>query len=958
MATIQLEINGRAHTVDVPPDMPLLWVLRDVLNLTGTKYGCGVGVCGSCVVHVNGHKEQSCHFSAERADGTKITTIEGLSPDGTHPLQEAWQALDVPQCGYCQPGQIMQAAALLSRKPSPTDADIDGVMVDNICRCGTYQRIRAAIHHAADAGGHRHGVDVPMALASGALAGAVLTGRTHGDGALADRDAPGGIAPSDNVVVDHSASPCAGDGPCDGTCDGHSNDRPTDMTRRAVIKTGVAFQLAIVMGGLDLRPSFKNVSRRRAASAAALADDTPLPLSAWIQVAPDDHVTITVSRSEMGQGVRTSMAMIVAEELDADWGRVQIAQGQADAAKYGSQLTVGSMSTRTMWDTLRKAGATARAMLVNAAAESWGVTAADCRTEAGAVLHPASGRRMTYGSLAALAAAQPVPPPATVALKDPSQFRIVGTPMLRVDNAAVVDGTAIYGMDVRRPGMLHAVVARPPVFGGTFSAVDDTAARAVPGVKHVVTIPSGVAIVADTTWAALQGRDALKLTLDAGPNAQLDDDGVRTALAAALKPLADLPTDAAQQLEARFDLPYLAHATMEPMNCVAEVAAGRCELWAPTQDPGGLQKAVAEALGQATSTVTVNVTLMGGGFGRRAASDFGIEAALVAKAVGAPVLLTWTRADDMQHDLYRPASMHQLRAAIDDRGEIKAWQHSAVLAINGGGNTSPQQVRPLYTVPTPDIQLAAARLAVPSGFWRAVGRTQLVFSNECFLDEVAFATDQDPVALRRALLDHDRLAGVLERAVAESGWGQPLPAGEGRGIALVDDFGAFAAVVAHVHVTHDGVVSVRRVTAAVDCGRVVNPLSAEAQVQGGVIDGLSTALMATITLSGGQVQQAHYNDYKWMRMPDVPVIDVHMIDSQEAPTGLGEVGVPAAAPAVANAVFAATGRRVRHLPIRAADLAGWTPPATPEPHPTAVPTAAPTIGVDEHRIYLPQLKNR
>ncbi|MCC7019318.1 MAG: molybdopterin-dependent oxidoreductase [Ardenticatenales bacterium] len=950
MATIHLEINGRAHTVDVPPDMPLLWVLRDVLNLTGTKYGCGVGVCGSCVVHVDGHKEQSCHFSAERADGTKITTIEGLSPDGTHPLQEAWQALDVPQCGYCQPGQIMQAAALLSRKPSPTDADIDGVMIDNVCRCGTYQRIRAAIHHAAEAGGHRGGVDRPSALAAAALAGGILADRPNGEGAATERDRPRGVdRPS--AIDDTAASSCAGDG----TCDGRSNElRPRDLTRRAVIKTGVAFQLSVVMGGLDLLPRFVNVSRHKAASTTALADDTPLPLSAWIQVAPDDSVTITVSRSEMGQGVRTSMAMIVAEELDADWGNVRIAQGQADAARYGSQLTVGSMSTRTMWDTLRKAGATARAMLVAAAAESWGVPAADCRTEAGAVVHPATGRRTTYGALAALAAAQPVPPPATVALKDAGQFRIIGTPMLRVDNAAVVNGTAVYGMDVRRPGMLHAVVARPPVFGGSFNAVDDTAARAVPGVRHVVTIPSGVAVVADTTWAALQGRDALRLTLDAGPNAQLDDAGVHSALVAALKPLPDLPTDAVHRLEAQYDLPYLAHATMEPMNCVAEVANGRCELWAPTQDPGGLQKAVAGALGQESTTVTVNVTLMGGGFGRRAASDFGIEAALVAKAVGAPVLLTWTRADDMQHDLYRPASVHTLRAAIDERGEIKAWQHSAVLAINGGGGTSPQQVRPLYAVPTPDIQLAAARLPVPTGFWRSVGLTQLAFSNESFLDEVAAAAGKDPVALRRALLEHDRLVGVLERAVAESGWGRPLPAGEGRGIALVDDFGAFAAVVVHVHVTHDGAVTVRRVTAAVDCGRVVNPLSAEAQVQGGVIDGLSTALMATITLSGGRVQQSHYNDYKWMRMPDVPIVDVHLIDSQESPTGLGEVGVPAAAPAVANAIFAATGRRIRHLPIVAADLAGWTPPATPDPHPTAVPTH----GANDHRIYLPQLKNR
>ncbi|MFN8423782.1 MAG: molybdopterin cofactor-binding domain-containing protein [Anaerolineae bacterium] len=773
MATIQLEINGTPHSVDVPADMPLLWVLRDVLNLTGTKYGCGVGMCGSCVVHVNGRKERSCQYAVERAAGAKVTTIEGLSADGSHPLQTAWEALDVPQCGYCQPGQIMQAAALLARKPTPTDEDIDGVMVDNICRCGTYQRIRAAIHHAAEANGHARAADLPSALAAGAMLGAVLAGGRGGRRRRRARSRPRRAVPPRSgarrglrgrrPVRRHGrrrlrARPRAwrGEGPAAlDAAQRHQGRRRVPAVRH----DGRPGRSAPVRERLqaDGRRRRRR-GGRRPTGAVALDPDRP---------GRERHDHGEPQRD--GPGVRTSMAMIVADELDADWANVRIAQAQADMAKYGSQLTVGSMSTRTMWDTLRKAGATARTMVVNAAAEAWGVPAAECATEAGVVTHAASGRHATYGELAAAAAKQPVPAPSAVALKDPSAYRIIGKPKFRVDNAAVVNGGAVYGMDVRRPGMLHAVIARPPVFGGSWSAVDDAAARAVPGVKHVVTVPSGVAVAADTTWAALQGRDALKLTLDAGTNGQLDDAGVTTALEAALKPLADLPAGAAQTIEARFDLPYLAHATMEPMNCVAEVTATSCTLWAPTQDPGGLKTAVAAALKMDASAVTVNVTLLGGGFGRRAAPDFGIEAALVAKAVGAPVLLTWTRADDMQHDLYRPASVHRLRAAVDGAGAITGWQHSAALAINGGGNTNAQQATPLYAVPKPDIKVAAAALPVPSGYWRSVGLTQIVFSNESFLDEVA--RTRRARTWSRCAAREERSAGVPEWAVAGSGWG-------------------------------------------------------------------------------------------------------------------------------------------------------------------------------------------
>lgn len=973
MPTVQLEVNGQPKSLDVPLDMPLLWVLRDLMGLTGTKYGCGVGVCGACVVHVNGRKEQSCQFAVERADGARVTTIEGLSPDGSHPLQLAWQAEDVPQCGYCQTGQIMQAAALLARKPHPTDADIDAVMVDNICRCGSYQRIRAAIHRAAGSGGGlQSGAGAGESLAAAALlGGVVVAGGSGGSGTCAGLGGDGcaghhagsdgckgevgavGVETASNGHVERGVEPAAAD----------TGRRlvPTALTRRDILKGGVAFQLAIMFGGLDrLLPRVINVSAGDDRVPIDAPDDAgePVAMSAWIKIAPDEAVSITVSRSEMGQGVRTSLAMIVAEELDVDWDRVEILQAPAGQV-YGNQLTVGSTSTRMMWDTLRQAGATARVMLVSAAAETWGVAADTCQTEPGVVIHTASGRRLTYGELAARAARLPVPPANQVTLKPADAYRVIGQATDRVDNGAVVTGQAIYGMDVRLPGMLHAVVARPTVLGGKVTAFDDTAARKVAGVRHVVQIPTGVAVVADNTWAALQGRDALQLTVDPGANVDLDDAKVSAALEAALSPLPELPAGAARSLSGRYDLPYLAHATMEPMNCVADVTDAACVMWAPTQGPGGVQQDVARALGRQATAVTVNVTLMGGGFGRRSQSDFAVEAAQISNAIHVPVQLTWTRADDMQNDFYRPASAHAMRAALDDAGQILAWQHAAALAVNGGGNTNVQQARPPYNLPAPAITVNAARMGVPTGYWRSVGMSQLTFVNESFFDEVAEAAGQDPFELRRAKLTDARLRAVLERAAAEAGWGQPLPAGEGRGIACVSTVGSHCAVVAQVAVAADGTVKVRHVTVAVDCGIVINPRSVEAQIEGAVVDGLATALMAEITVAGGRVQQSHYNDFKWLRMPDMPVVAVHIVASSANPGGIGELGYPAAPPAVANAIFAATGRRIRRLPIRAADLAGWmgVPTATPEPSPTPGPTqpAEPTRVPSGNKVYLPHL---
>lgn len=954
MPTYHLTLNGETRSVEAPAEMPLLWLLRDRLHLTGTKYGCGAGVCGACTVHIDGKAERACIAPMGDLDGAVITTIEGLAEDGNSAVQAAWQAEDVPQCGYCQVGQIMQATKLLEASPRPSDAEIDQAMGHNICRCGSYQRIRAAIHRAAEDAG-RWAAALPegdAGLAGSLLAGAALAGVVAGRA-----QGPGGCGSRDDLPS--AGSRRAGNGQ-DGSAGGPGS---TLLSRRSVLKGAAAFQLALVLRGLDRwAPEIVNAS---AGAPGGVAGDQsgaadPVTLSVWVAIAADERVTLTVHKSEMGQGVRTSLAMIVAEELDADWSQVQIVQAPADRA-FGSQATVGSSSVSGSWNSLRAVGATGRAMLVEAAARRWGVAAASCTTEPGAVLHPASGRRLSYGTLAADAAKLPVPPAQQVPLKDPASFRLIGQATSRVDNADVVTGRAVYGMDVRLPGMLHAVVARCPIFGGRLGSVDDSAARAIPGVRQVVRIPTGVAVVGETTWHALQGRDALRITWDEGPNADLDDAGVQSALAGAIRPFPELPAGAARVAEASYRVPYLAHATMEPMNCVADVGAERCTVWAPTQSPGGVQQSVASMTGLPQSAVRVEVTLMGGGFGRRANTDYASEAAAISRAVGAPVQLTWTREDDMRHDYYRPASRHDLRGALDASGRIVAWQHHAAMA-GGGGN--PNQARPPYSFNTSN-DIGSARLPVPTGAWRSVSHSQIVFANESFVDELAALAGQDPLAYRLANLTNGRLRGVLEAAAERAAWGAALPAGQGRGIACVSAFGSLAAVVAELAVAADGLVRLHRVVAAVDCGTAINPGTVEAQIQGAIVDGLSTALMAEITIEGGRVVQENFFDYRWFRMGDMPRIEVHIMPSRQQPGGIGEVGYPATPPAVANAIFAATGKRLRRLPIRPEDLAGSVPatptaapPSPTTPPPTVPPTVEPTptgVAPAGSKVYLPNV---
>ncbi len=696
------------------------------------------------------------------------------------------------------------------------------------------------------------------------------------------------------------------------------------------------------------------------------------PFDAWVRVQADGTVSLVLAKSEMGQGVMTSLPMILAEELEVDWASVRVEQARTDPRIYRSLGTGGSSSVRTSWEPLRRAGAAAREMLITAAAQAWSVPREECAAEKGAVIHRPSNRRAAYGELVEAASKLPIPDLATVPLKKPEQFRIVGQNVPRTDTPAKVDGSARFGLDVRVPGMLYAVIARCPTFGGKPKKFDAAKAKAVPGVRHVAEIPAvgtgvftagGVAVVADNTWAAIKGRDALAIEWDRGPHAGESTE----SLWAQFKQLTAQPgkvirndgdaaaalAGAAKKVEAVYELPFLAHATMEPMNCTADVRADRAELWAPTQFPDWNQRAVAQVTGLAPQSVIVHTTLMGGGFGRRAMPDFAVEAAQVSKAVGKPVMLVWTRDDDMQHDFYRPASYHKFEGAVDAKGQPTAWLHRMVSTSIAAmwpffDATKPEASEVSgacdwpYAIPNFRMEYAPAKSGVPVAWWRSVEHSITGFVTDGFMDELAAAAGRDPLEFRLALLapeasgprkvtnptdpegpplDTVRFRRVLATAAEKAGWGKPLPKGRGRGIACVYSFQSYVAEVAEASVDAKGNVRVHRVVCAVDCGRVVNPEIVKAQLESGVVYGLSAALKGEITIKGGAVEQTNFNDYDVLRIEEMPVVEVHIVPSTEAPTGVGEPGVPPIAAAVANAVFAATGKRVRRLPFRPADLA-------------------------------------
>jgi isoquinoline 1-oxidoreductase subunit beta len=675
----------------------------------------------------------------------------------------------------------------------------------------------------------------------------------------------------------------------------------------------------------------------------------PFAPNAWLRVDTDGTVTVTTDKSEMGEGNHTALAMIAAEELDADWSKVKVGAVPINPAGWSRRMaTGGSTSVRTSWEILRKAGATARAMLVTAAAQTWGVEAAACSTRNGTVTH--ANHRLTYGELAQKAATLPVPE--NTPLKDPKDFRILGTRVPRLDTPSKVNGTAQFGIDVRVPGMLIASIERAPVFGGKVKSFDGTAAKAVPGVRHVVQLDgtpwtgtngawgvgteAGVAVVADTYWQAVQGRQALRITWDEGPNATLSDipaklaalSGQAGVTAKTAGDAAAALAGAAKKIESVYTVPFLHHATMEPMNCTAFVrpGGGACEVWAPTQNQTRAQEVAAEAAGVPKEAVKVHTTLLGGGFGRRLESDFVAEAVSISKAVNAPVKVIWSREDDTKHGFYRPATYNRLAAGLDPQNKPVAWTHHIVAPPiltkfgplqNGIDGTLIDGAADVpYAFPNVFVDQLAVDMAVPLGFWRSVGASQNAFVVECFMDEVAAAAGRDPYELRREMLQSKpRHLRVLELAATKAGWGTPLPPGRGRGIAIAEWEPTTCAEVAEVSVAPDGTVRVHRVVCAVDCGPVVNADTIEAQMQGGVVFGLSAALYGEITIDKGRVQQGNFNDYPMLRVPEMPVVETHIVASTDPIGGIGEPSVPPTAPAVCNAIFAATGKRIRSLPI-------------------------------------------
>ena len=646
--------------------------------------------------------------------------------------------------------------------------------------------------------------------------------------------------------------------------------------------------------------------------------------NAWLEIQPDGAVNIWTGRSEMGQGVRTAMPMIVAEELEADWRTVHVIQADANPA-YGDQMTVGSRSVQSGWDPLRRAGAAAREMLISAAALTWGVPSTECRAENGVVRHPASGRTQGYGPLTERAATLSIP--ANPALKSPSEFRIVGTRVPRVDTAAKVSGRAQFGLDVRVPGMLFAAVARCPVFGGRVTSFDGAAARAVTGVSGVEQISRGVAVVADNTWAAFQGKRALRVEFDEGATARWSSQSIHDAFAAAAarpgEPVrATGDVDAAlrgadRTVEAVYDAPYLAHACMEPMNCTAQVGGGKAEIWAPTQNPQGIQREAARILGLAPEAVTVHVTYMGGGFGRRGGPmDYLTEAVELAQKLGKPVQVVWTRQDDIQNGVFRPATYNVLRGGLDSAGRPVAWSHTLV-GPNGPSFMITRGADELiYSVPNFRLTRVTEDPGIPVAPWRGVGPSQNGWIVESFVDELAHAAGKDPYAFRRALVaGQPRLLAVLDQAAERAGWRAPAAAGRHRGIALWQFGDTYVAEVAEIAMQPDGLPRVHRVVCAIDCGTVINPDTVEAQCQSNIVYGLTATLYGEISIDRGRVVQSNFNNYPMLRLAQMPDVEVIIVKSDAAPGGIGEAALPAIAPAVCNAVFAATGTRIRRLPI-------------------------------------------
>lgn len=720
----------------------------------------------------------------------------------------------------------------------------------------------------------------------------------------------------------------------------HAGEAGAPLTRRTFIastaSTAGALVVAIHLPGA--------LPEAHAATAAKAAGFTP---NAYVRVGSDGLVTIVVGLVEMGQGTFTSIPMLIAEELDIDFAKVRVEQAPANEKLYGHplyglQVTGGSASVQAAWAKLRQAGATARLMLVTAAAQAWKVPASECRTELGTVTHAPSGRSGTYGSLVARAAALPVPTDAP--LKDPASFRLVGTSTHRTDTPLKVNGTAQFGVDAKVKGMKIAAIAVCPVIGGKVGSVDSTKAKAVAGVRQVLVSDNAVAVVADHYGAAKKGLAALAIKWDEGSSGGFSSKVWGEQLAAALKTrgvvafkegdFEKASTTAARRHEAVYEAPPLAHATMEPLNCTFHVRKDGCDVWLGTQAPARVQGLVAQATGLAPEKVIVHNYLLGGGFGRKLDADYVATAARLARQVDYPVKVIFSREEDIQHDAYRPYFRDELSAVLDDRGQLIAFGHrfagSSVIARyapswldKGVDGDAVHTAQGPYDVPNKFVEYVPHEppAGLLTGNWRGVGPTHHAFPNESFIDELAFLAKVDPVVYRERLLaKNPRALAVLKLAAAKAGWGSTLPAGRGRGVSVVDAWGSYASMVTDITVTKDGILKLDRVVCAVDCGLAVNPDGVEAQIQGGIVFGLTAALYGTLTFEGGRVLQSNFHDYQPLRINEMPLVEVHLLKSSLPPGGVGEIGTAVVAPSLMNAIHAATGKRFRTYPVSSDQL--------------------------------------
>ncbi len=675
-------------------------------------------------------------------------------------------------------------------------------------------------------------------------------------------------------------------------------------------------------------------------------DPNILSPGAYIKIDSNGVVTVFVHRTEMGQGILTSLPMIVAEELEVNWKDIRVEQADADK-KYGEQMTTGSRSITLSFDPFRIAGATAKEMLITTAAVKWGINSTDCYAQNGFIINNLNGNKFSYGELVSEAAKLPVPQ--NVKLKDPKDYTIIGRRIKRLDTPAKLYGTAKFGMDIIVPGMVYAAVKRPPTFEGSVKSLNASKAKEIKGVLDVIKISSGIAVIADSTWNAFKAQELLEVEWNPGPHSNVNNDSIRNSFQTKLDSEGaefintgdpDNPIyDNEITLSAVYELPFLAHAPMEPVNCVANVMSDKAEIWAPTQNPQGLQADIAKrigfrnifdrALGLKGKDVIVHVTALGGGFGRKSHSDFGLEAAEISQAIRKPVKLTWTREDDMKHGQYRPASMHKLEGAIDKSGKAALFKHHIVgpsIKVHLS-NKQPQKPQDLddmadgavnlaYKIPNLKISATNVNTPVPLWYWRAVYNSQNPFVVESFIDEMAFEAKKDPIEFRLEMMDGDsRLANVLKLVKEKSDWNKQLPEGSGRGVAISAGYGSFNAQVAEVTVKNN-TIKLDRFVSVIDCGIIINPDTVEAQMEGAIIFAISAALKGEIIIRNGGIDNSNYYDYPILEYGETPIIETHLIQNDLPVGGVGEVGVAASAPALINAIFNATGKRIRKLPVR------------------------------------------